>query len=73
MLTNVLLLSMIVISASLAAVILVQNKGTGVGSVFGGGGGVYRSRRGAEKFLHYLTIILAALFTLVSLTLLIIR
>lgn len=42
--------------------ILMQHRGTGLGGAFGGEGNVYRSRRGAEKFLFYTTIILAILF-----------
>lgn len=42
--------------------ILMQHRGTGLGGAFGGEGNVYRSRRGAEKFLFYATIILAVAF-----------
>lgn len=41
--------------------ILVQAKGTGLGSAFGGGG-FYSSRRGVEKVLFRATIVLVALF-----------
>lgn len=47
--------------------ILLQNRGTGVGGVFGGGNGVYLTKRGLEKKLHILTIILASIFILLSL------
>jgi protein translocase SecG subunit len=39
-----------------------QTKGTGLSAVFGGEGGMYRSRRGVEKILHRSTIGLAAIF-----------
>lgn len=42
--------------------ILLQHRGTSLGGAFGGEGNVYRSRRGAEKFLFYATIVLAVLF-----------
>lgn len=42
--------------------ILLQHRGTSLGGAFGGEGNVYRSRRGAEKFLFYLTIVLAIIF-----------
>ncbi|AKM82464.1 TPA: preprotein translocase subunit SecG [Candidatus Berkelbacteria bacterium] len=42
--------------------ILMQHRGTGLGGAFGGEGNVYRSRRGAEKFLFYATIVLAVAF-----------
>jgi len=50
----------------LMASVLLQQKGTGIGSAFGGGGGggdnVYRSKRGFEKMLFFATIILACIF-----------
>ncbi|HZJ40931.1 MAG TPA: preprotein translocase subunit SecG [Candidatus Saccharimonadales bacterium] len=62
-------IAQIVIAIVLTTVILLQNRGGGVGGVFGGGGGgVYLTKRGLEKKLHILTIILAALFVLVSLS-----
>jgi len=69
---NVLLVLTIVDAIALASVILFQRKGAGVGSVFGGGSESYRSLRGAEKFLHYATIVLAFLFAALSFTLLVI-
>ncbi len=42
--------------------ILLQHRGTSLGGAFGGEGNVYRSRRGAEKFLFYSTIVLAIIF-----------
>ena len=52
----------IIISVALISAILLQNKGTGLGSVFGGDGSVFRTRRGAEKGLFNLTIVLAVVF-----------
>lgn len=57
----------IIISVLLVTVILLQNRGSGVSGVFGGEGNVYRTKRGAEKFLFYATIVLAVLFFGVSL------
>jgi preprotein translocase subunit SecG len=56
----------IIISVSLVTVILLQGGRGGLGSVFGGSGSVYRTRRGAEKLLFQVTIGLAAAFFLVS-------
>lgn len=57
----------ILISIALVAVILVQAKGAGgLGGIFGGEGGVYRTRRGVEKTLFRVTIGLAVVFFLVS-------
>jgi len=56
----------IIISVALIAAILLQSKGTGLGSVFGGDSSVFRTRRGAEKGLFQLTIVLAVAFGLLS-------
>ena len=47
--------------------ILLQSRGAGLGDVFGGSGGVYLTKRGLEKKLYVATIVLAALFLLLSL------
>ena len=52
----------IVISVLLIGAILLQRKGGGLGSAFGGDGAVYHARRGFEKMLFVGTIILAVLF-----------
>ncbi len=57
----------IVISVALIAVILVQAKGQGgLGGIFGGEGGVYRTRRGVEKTLFSVTIGLSVAFFVIS-------
>lgn len=56
-----------VIAVLLMVAILLQNRGAGLGSAFGGSGGVYLTKRGLEKKLFILTIILATLFLLLSL------
>ncbi len=61
-----LLILQMAIASSLIVLILLQSKGAGLGSVFGGSGGVYRSRRGVEKLFVYITVILVFLFFLVS-------
>lgn len=57
----------IVISILLALAILLQEKGTGLSATFGGQGGFYASKRGADKFLEIATIVLAVLFVALSL------
>lgn len=52
----------VILAVLLTASILIQQQGTGLGGTFGGEGNVYRSRRGAEKFLFIATIILAVAF-----------
>lgn len=52
----------ILITIALIAVVLFQSKGGGLGGIFGQPDSVYRTRRGVEKILFYLTIILAVIF-----------
>lgn len=52
----------IVLSALLVGAILLQQRGTGLGSAFGGEGNVFRTKRGLEKGLFYISIGLAVLF-----------
>lgn len=47
--------------------VVIQSKGTGIGSTFGGDMGFYGTKRGAEKMLFVLTIILATTFVISSL------
>jgi preprotein translocase subunit SecG len=62
-----LLILQLITSVALITVILLQSKGSGLSSAFGGGGGVYRSKRGVEKLFVYLTVILAVVFLVLSL------
>ena len=49
-------------------VVIIQQKGSGLGSSFGGGDmSFYRTRRGAEKLLFNATVVLATLFIISSL------
>ena len=57
----------LIISILLIIVILLQSKGTALGGVFGGSNTVFLTKRGIEKKLFILTIILAVLFFAVSL------
>lgn len=63
----------IVLGLLLIGLIILQSKGTGLGSTFGGDMGFYGTKRGAEKMLFVLTIIIAALFLLNSLAGVILR
>ena len=57
----------IILGVFLILVIIIQQKGSGLGSAFGGDLGFYRTKRGAEKLLFYLTMVIAVLFILSSL------
>lgn len=54
----------IIVSAVLIVVILLQVRGSGFGEL--GTQSVFRTRRGVEKTLFQLTIVLAAVFILIS-------
>jgi len=57
-----------IISICLIAAILLQVKGQGLGGIFGGSdSGIYKTRRGAEKTLFNLTVVLVVLFFLFAL------
>jgi preprotein translocase subunit SecG len=52
----------LVTAALMVVLILLQNKGVGLSATFGGEGAIYRSKRGVEKGIFVLTIILAVIF-----------
>ena len=56
----------IVLSVALILTILLQVKGGGLGGIFGQADTVYRTRRGVEKTLFQLTVVLAVLFIIVA-------
>ena len=56
----------IVLAVALIIVILFQVRGGGLGGIFGQPGTVYRTRRGVEKILFQLTIVLVVIFLVIS-------
>ena len=56
----------IVLSIALVMVILLQVKGGGLGGIFGQADTVFRTRRGVERTLFRLTIVLVLLFVIFS-------
>ena len=57
-----LILAIIIIS-----LILLQAKGTGLGTAFGGQSNTYHSKRGVEKVIFTITLISVALFVIIAL------
>ena len=57
----------IILGILLILVIIIQQKGSGLGSAFGADLGFYRTKRGAEKILFYVTIVLSTALILSSL------
>ena len=60
---NVIDISLIVVSVALIASVILQSKGAGLGGLTGADtGGIFTARRGVEKTLFYVTIVLSVLF-----------
>ncbi len=57
-----LLVAQIAVAVALTATILFQLHGGGIGGIFGQAESVYRTRRGMEKTLLRITIILTVIF-----------
>ena len=65
---NLLLWAQVGVSILLVGAILLQQKGSGLGSALGGdNSNIYSTRRGAEKVLFYSTIVFALAFLAISL------
>ena len=65
--TTALYIVQIILSVAIIALVLLQVKGAGLGSIFGGDGGVYRTRRGVEKTIFNATIGLVIFFFILAL------
>jgi protein translocase SecG subunit len=64
----------IIISLLLVAAILLQQRGAGLSEAFGGSGaGSYHTKRGLEKILFILTIVLGILFVTSTFVVLLIK
>lgn len=57
----------VVLVILLVTSILVQSRGASLGEIFGGSGTFYGSRRGSERTLFIITVVLAGLFVLLAL------
>ncbi len=64
---NLLLISQITVSISLMILILLQQRGSSLGSAFGGSGEFYSARRGAEKKIFWATVVLGTAFVALAL------
>ena len=62
-----LFIAQMVLSVALVLAVLLQVRGGGLGGIFGQADTVYRTRRGMEKTLFQLTVVLVVLFISVSL------
>lgn len=59
----------LLLAVSVIVLILMQSRGTSLGSVFGQEGSVFHTRRGAERVLFNVTIGVAVGFLVISLAL----
>ena len=56
----------IAVSIILIILVAIQQRGTALGSAFGGSGEFYSTRRGIQKKIYYATIVVAGLFIILS-------
>ena len=67
-------ISLIITSIALIASVILQSKGAGLGGLTGGdSGGIFTARRGIEKVLFRVTIVLSVLFFVLAITTVIIK
>lgn len=59
---NILTIAQVVLAILLVTCILLQARGAGLSATFGGEGNVFRTKRGVEKKIFHMTIIVAILF-----------
>jgi len=56
----------IILGIALITLVMLQAKGSGLGGIFGGDGGVYKTRRGVEKTIYQATIGISIVFFLLA-------
>ncbi len=57
---------LIIFGTGLTAAILIQSRSAGMSGAFGGGAEGFHVRRGSEKTIYRLTVVLAALFLITA-------
>jgi protein translocase SecG subunit len=60
-------IALMIIGIALTVAILVQNRSAGMSGAFGGGAEGFHIRRGSEKTIFRITVILSILFIIVAL------
>jgi preprotein translocase subunit SecG len=66
-------IALIITSVALVLSVILQSKGAGLGGLTGSDtGGIFTARRGIERVLFWVTIILSGLFFILALTIVII-
>lgn len=64
---NLLTIFQIIVAILLIICILLQRRGTALGSAFGGGGGFYGTLRGIQKKIFWATVVLGIVFIILAL------
>ncbi|MDP2744251.1 MAG: preprotein translocase subunit SecG [Dehalococcoidia bacterium] len=64
--TSYLYVAQIIVAAALIGAVLLQVRGGGLGGIFGQADTVFRTRRGLEKTLLQLTVVLVVLFVVLA-------
>ena len=59
-------IAQIVVALALIVIALLQVRGGGLGGIFGQADTVYRTKRGVEKTMFQLTIVLAVIFVILA-------
>ncbi len=67
---NLITLSQVIVGALVIILILLQESSAGLSGAFGGGdnSGSYHTKRGLEKIIFYVTVLLVLVFTALSLS-----
>lgn len=64
---SVIHIALLIISVALILSVILQSKGAGLGGLTGADtGGIFTARRGVEKTLFYVTIILSVIFFILA-------
>jgi preprotein translocase subunit SecG len=67
-------IALIITSIALIISVILQNKGVGLGGFTGGdSGGVFSARRGIEKTLFWITIVLSVVFFILTMAAVLIK
>ena len=64
---NILSIAQVVLACAIVLLVLIQERGSGMGEAFGDSGGFSSQRRGVERGIFVTTIVVLALFIAISL------
>lgn len=63
---NILLIIQSIVSLLIVILIILQQRGTALGSAFGGSGEVYSTRRGMQKYFLWATVVLTIILIVLA-------